>query len=169
MKTEIKNIDDQSTDEELTASSITNNPSVQHKEDGGEDYLFLGSWFDDQINGESNSQNTVSGTTGLLSSNTNAMIESNTLPTLEINDRVSSGLLSNANSSNATQILDATFELDQSTHQTLGSVYLVLELLDFIVRLLDKEPSGLALVNSIQSKQVEEFSMMLKYLESTGK
>jgi hypothetical protein len=97
------------------------------------------------------------------------MIESNTLPTLEINDRVSSGLLSNANSSNATQILDATFELDQSTHQTLGSVYLVLELLDFIVRLLDKEPSGLALVNSIQSKQVEEFSMMLKYLESTGK
>lgn len=162
---EIKNIDDPSTDEELVPCANAN-PGAKEE---GDDFLLLGSWFDDQLNAEP--LTTVS---GLLSSNTNAMVESNLLPTLEINEQIGSGVLSNGvNSSNATQILDATFELDQSTYQTLGNVYLVMDLVDLVVRLVEKEPTASGLMKSLSysigSKQIEEFSMMIKYLESNGK
>lgn len=112
---------------------------------------------------------------GLLSSNTNATVESNILPALGINEKIGSEeFLSNGvDSSSATQILDTTFELEQSTCQPLGNVYLIVELIDLIVRLADKEPAGSGLMksltSSIGSKQIEEFSLMVKYIESNSK
>ena len=118
-KNEIKNIDDPSTDDEA-------NMNVNHAETAEEsdDYLLIGSWFDEQLNSDSNTQATA--TTNVVSSNTNALADTNTnltdMATMASGTgAISSGGLSNCiNSSNATQILDSTFELDQSSNQNSG-------------------------------------------------
>ena len=125
-KNEIKNIDDPSTDDEA-------NMNVNHAETAEEsdDYLLIGSWFDEQLNSDSNTQATATTNpnTNVVSSNTNALADTNTnltdMATMASGTgAISSGGLSNCiNSSNATQILDTTFELDQSSNQNSGVSY----------------------------------------------
>lgn len=98
---DIKNIDDPSTDEE--AAQKTEN------DEEPDDYLLIGSWFEDQLNTESNPTNNAT-------SNTNATANTNFT---DMVTGATSGLISQGvNSCNTTQVLDTTFELDQSNAQT---------------------------------------------------
>ncbi len=99
---DIKNIDDPSTDEE-TYPKPENDVET-------EEFLLIGALFEDQLNTESNPTNNPT-------SNTNATAQ--TLNDTEMATGITSGVISQGvNSCNTTQVLDTTFELDQSNAQT---------------------------------------------------
>ena len=109
LMSDIKNIDDPSTDEE--AAQKTEN------DEEPDEYLLIGSWFEDQLNTESNPSN-------ILTSNTNATANTNFNNT-GMATGATSGLISQGiNSCNTTQVLDTTFELDQSNAQTTAVSYI---------------------------------------------
>ncbi len=106
--TDIKNIDDPNTDEDEA--------KTQTSPEETDDFLLIGSWFDDQLNTDSATTPTDSAAT-----NTNAAADSNVT---SVTAAATDNRLAGADSSNATQLLDATFELEQSPAQNNGVRFL---------------------------------------------
>lgn len=123
--TKIKNIDDPSSDEETVASENTKTTAdppattnvIANNEDS-EDFLLIGSWFEDQLAANANT----------VSTNANNNPSTNNLTVIEITANANNQNEHNfpvvgINTSNETQVLDTTFELDTFSNQnTLNGV-----------------------------------------------
>lgn len=163
----IKNIDDPSSDDELQESK-TNEITKTNDEDA-DDYL-IGNLFDQE--------------------NLSAQLESNQLKVDDTNTTKQANNLNNAcndttttttnsttnrqgisNLSNATQILDTTFELEQTGSQANNHVDLLIDMIDFIISLVSLCESNFelfkhAFVDSLSKQQIKEFCYMINEVET---
>ncbi len=121
---DIKNIDDPNSDEEVVQTKDENdqndqiinndNNNINNNQEETDDFLLIGSWFDDQLNSESVTNGTITESTALTTNaNTNAIVDSNMTDVTAAVGVTGESQFGGADSSNDTQVLDTTFELDR--------------------------------------------------------